>query len=420
MTEDGPVISDSLGGRPLVYSNEQPERFVYSPAEIEVRVTGAALRRVYGLAKRLRLSGPPGWVIEEPDRLVLDPARALCWRVRPAGEPPSCLVNLVLQISRPDEGITELVHALPVEIRGRTQFDPRYHALPFANAAAEFGEVAPQAAVFDETYRSKALAGPFFRGLYSDVVYLTGDRWRPRPGGLCTGIARSTLEYSLQEPAGRIARHDPAVLRRAAQVWHGKQLADRALLASTAAWVRHGSRDAYLAFRRAVLAHGRSELAMDVNVPRPWRRDIVRALVGSGHTVVPYALRQRSDDRADVWVYDPNYPRPEQMRDSVIHFDLANDSYTYRHYDGRQPGRPSKVIAVHQDCYRAADTAYLSGLLSLALYPRAWWPEGRLPAPLVAAAIVFGLLLGLLFGRGGPSGPLQPAWRPPRGLVGQR
>lgn len=399
--EAGPVVTDSLGRCPLIYSNERRDGFHYTPAEFEVRVTGAALRRVYGLAKRVRLTAPAGWTVPEPERLVLDPARVLVWRVRPAGEPDSCLVNLVLVIDRRDEGTTEIVHAVPVEIRGRSQFDPRRHALPFANAAAEFGEVEPSRAAFAATYRrAGALADPFFNGLYGDVVYLTGDGQRARPGGLCTGIARSTLEFSLERPEGNIAEEAAATLRERAQVWHGKQLADRALLASTAEWVRHGSRDAYLAFRRRVLARGESDLAMDVNVPRPWRRDLATALVGSGHTVVPYALRQRGDDRADVYVYDPNHPRPEEMRQSVIHFDLANDSYSYRHYDGRRPGQPSKVIAVPQAAYRAADTAYLGGLLSLALYRRTWWPTGRLPAPVTAVGVAITVLLRLLFGRG--------------------
>jgi hypothetical protein len=259
----GPVTTDSLGGRPLVYSNERLDGFHYTPAEFEVRVTGPALRRVYGLARRLRLTAPSGWAVADPERFVLDPTRALCWKVRPSGEPPSCLVNLVLAIGRPDDGVTEIVHAVPVEIRGRTQFEPRRHALPFANAAAEFGEVEPSEAIFAQTYRSSLMARRFFRGLYGDVVYLTGDASRARPGGLCTGIARSTLEFSLSQPAGRVVEQEGEALREAAKVWHGKQLADRALLASTAEWVRHGSRDAYLAFRRAVLARGRAEVAME-------------------------------------------------------------------------------------------------------------------------------------------------------------
>jgi hypothetical protein len=409
MSDGGPVTTDTLGGDPIVYSNEQRDCFRYTPAEFEVRVTGADLRRVYGLARRIRLVAPAGWTVADPERLVLDPNRSLVWRVRPGGEPPSCLVNLTLRINRPDEGVTEIVHAVPVELRGRTQFEPRRHALPFANVAAEFGEVAPQAATFAQTYRAGALPRPFFHGLYSDVVYLSGDPARERPGGLCTGIARSTLEFSLAQPEGRIAHQDAGTIRETAKVWHGKQLADHALLASAGAWVRQGSRDAYQVFKRGVLARGQTEVAMDVNVPRPWRRDLPGAFIGSGHTVVPYALRQRSDDRADVWVYDPNHPRPEEAKASVIHFDLANDTYSYRRYDGRAPGKPSKVIAVHQDHYRRADSAYLSGALNLALYPRTWWPQGRLPAPAVAVAMLLGLLLGLLFGRSAPHPPPAPS-----------
>src|SRR5262245_43610797 len=100
MDEGGSVTFDSLGGDPLVYSNEQRDCFRYTPAEFEVRVAGADLRRVYGLARRIRLVAPAGWTVADPERLVLDSNRSLVWRVQPAGEPPSCLVNLTLQINR--------------------------------------------------------------------------------------------------------------------------------------------------------------------------------------------------------------------------------------------------------------------------------------------------------------------------------
>jgi hypothetical protein len=136
---------------------------------------------------------------------------------------------------------------------------------------------------------------------------------------------------------------------------------------------------------------------MDVNVPRPWRCDLFAALIGSGHTVVPYALRQTSDDRAEVWVYDPNYPRPEARDGSVIRFDLANDNYTYRQYDGRAPGRPSKVLAVRQEHYRRARTGYLGGLLSLLLFrPRKASPV----VPIAASLLALGLGCLLLSRRG--------------------
>jgi hypothetical protein len=402
MAEETGVTSDSLGGRPLIYSNERRDAFHYTPPEFEVRVTGVVLRRVFGLARRVRLIAPPGWTVAEPVRLVLDPARTVVWRVRPGGLALSCLTNLRLVVERADGGESEIVHAVPIEVRGRSQFDPRRHALPFANSAIDLGPIDPSPAIFAQTYQAAPLAGPFFDGLYSEVVHISDDPRAPRPGGLCTGIARSALEFSLRHPDQPITRHDPALLRRQAMLWHGKQLADRALLASTAAWVGHGSRDAYLAFREQVLAGSSSDLAMDVNVPRPWRRDLFTALIGSGHTVVPYALRQHSDDHAEVWVYDPNHPRPEEMRQSVIHFDLARDTYQYRHVDGSAPGRPSKVLAVRQSHYRAATTGVLGGLISLLLYPRA----RPVPAPLAAVGMLLALLLNLLLGRG----PLrQPA-----------
>lgn len=393
MDELGPVVGDTLAGESLVYGNEGGAGFGYAPAQIEVTASRPALEDRYGAGARLLLEGPTGWTIAREE----GGGEAIRWRVRPVGEPPSCLVNLRLIVERADGGESEIVHGLPIEIRGRSQFDPVRHGLPFANAAGDFGAVLPSRATFQATYRRGALAETFFRGLYSRVVFLADGR-EGALGGLCTGIARSALERSLEQPESSARDEDPAALRQAAQLWHGRQLADQALLASAAAWMTQGSRAAYAIFRRDLLGRGVTEVALDLHVPRPWRRDLLTAFVGSGHTVVPYALRQASDDRAEVWVYDPNYPSAVGD-ESVIHFDLARDSYRYRHYDGRAPDRPSKVIAVHQEHYRRARTGYLGGLLSLLLYR----PErrSRVPAaPLVGAtALLLAGVLGVWLGR---------------------
>ena len=386
------VVADSLAGRALVYSNADGGRFGYTPAEFEVTVALPVLAALYGAGARPALAGPLGWTIVAASG---DAATAR-WRVRPLGEPPTCLVGLRLVVTRADGGESEIVHGVPVEIHGRTQFDPRRHAFPFANSPAEFGAVEPSREIFRQTYGRGLLTGAFFGGLYSRVVFLTSRQGGPA-GGLCTGIARSALELSLQRPAAVARDEDPAMLRRTAQLWHGRQLADRALLASALAWLTQGSRAAYVTFRRDVLARGVTEVAMDVHVPRPWRRDLLTAFVGSGHTVVPYALRQASDDRAEVWVYDPNYPQPEAWAESVIHFDLAGDSYRYRQYDGRTPGKPSKVIAVRQAHYRRARTGYLGGLLSLLLFrpPRDAHRPSVAPAAGIAALLAVALGLWL-------------------------
>lgn len=364
-----PTVTDSLAGQPLHYRNDSPERrFAYTPGELTIECDRARLAAAFGSSLSLRLNGPPGWRIEPagplPGSAQPGPPR-LVWRVVPGGIPPGCQVNLSLTLERSDGGQSRLVHPIAVEIYGVTQYDPARHALPFANAASEFGETVPSREVFRQTYRRAALSRHFFDRLYSAVVYLSDDPRYPRPGGLCTGIARSTLEFSLERPEATLAASDLADFRRTIMVWHGRQLADRALLASAWSWLARGSNDAFRSFRDDVLRTGQTAMAMDVNVPSPHRRDLFKALIGSGHTVVPYAFRQVSDDWAEVWVSDPNYCQPEQMPESVIMFDLAHNSYRYRHYDGRRPGQPSKVLAVRQEHYRGASTAFLSGLASL-------------------------------------------------------
>ena len=41
-------------------------------------------------------------------------------------------------------------------------------------------------------------------------------------------------------------------------------------------------------------------------MPKPWRKDLLKALVSQGHTIVPYRIVQHEPDQASVEVYDPN------------------------------------------------------------------------------------------------------------------
>ena len=373
----------TLGDAPLRYTNVGSASFRYEPEIIEAGLDPRALQTIHGSIRRARLLAPAGWRVDEPAWRTLTGA-SMIWRVRPVGEPLTCLPSLRLLVDRAAGGSGEIILPVTIEIHGVTQFDPARHALPFANSVASFGPVAPSWQDFEATYQTRPLGSIFFQGLYSQVLRLGATADGRVAGGVCTGMARSALEFSLRQPDGTIQTEDERSLRTAARTWHGKQLADRALLASTLAWLTRGSGDAYRRFRRGVLSRGRVEVAMDVNVPCPWRRNLLAALIGSGHTVVPYALRQGSDDRAWVWVYDPNYPSGPEDERSVIHFDLANDSYRYRDFDGRRPGQPSKVLAVGQGAYRAARSGVLGALLSLALFRS---PRGSQRHPVATTTI---------------------------------
>jgi hypothetical protein len=374
MIETAEVVSCSVDGSGLTYTNRGGNGFVYLPSLFTVTTTGAALLRWCGPVKRVRLSVPQGWRVAEPERVVLDGERRLIWQVEPRGTPPACLVNLELQVDRDADAPATIVRAVSIELWAESQFRLDRHRLPFANAAYDVGEVAPSPTLFAQTYRSLgALSRVFYRGLYSHVVFISADPHTTQPGGLCTGMARVALEASLSARPASLDEADADELRQTVALWHGRQLSDQALLASTMAWLRQGSREAYLAFRRSLLDGGRSELAFDLNVPRPWRRDLLRAFVGQGHTVVPYALRQRTDHAAEVWIYDPNYPREPEASRSVVRFDLRHNTFHYRTMRGDRPGRPSKVIAVPQSAYRRAATGFLASLLSAVLYPNSWW-----------------------------------------------
>ncbi|MDI3339172.1 MAG: hypothetical protein QJR03_01435 [Sphaerobacter sp.] len=312
---------------------------------------------------QVRLVAPPEW-LTLPGRVCFLPAgqTAITWTVYPRGLPAGFTARLAVEVRDGRRRLGRANLTLGITLEGFSQFRPEQHALPFANTVADLGVVRPDARLFARTYRWTPLRRAFFRGLYRAIVFLGGAPGAPQ-GGLCTGMARAALARSLGGlPAG-------ADLRAAAIVLHGRQLTDRALLAA-APWVlRPSPARAFRRFRADLLARGRSDVCFDVGVPRPWRRDLVRALTREGHTVVPYGFRQDHPDRAEVLVWDPNHPAapPDE---SILTVDLRGDTYGYRDR-ARLGERTTTIVAVRQPAYRGGRTALLASAASVLLDPAA-------------------------------------------------
>jgi hypothetical protein len=209
--------------------------------------------------------------------------------------------------------------------------------------------------MFERTFPVAIFPRALFNGLYRSIVFLGGNR-DGYGGGLCTGMARVALERSILSQKGEPGL-DEIVL------WHGRQLSDRALLASTPWFLMPSPKRAFSAFRRDILANGSSTRCFDIGVPKPWRADIVRALQHEGHTVVPYAFCQSSRDAAEVYVYDPNDPHASIAGETRLTFDLKHSRYAYRGIAALDDRRTT-VIAVKQFAYRRGRTAILAGLAS--------------------------------------------------------
>lgn len=202
---------------------------------------------------------------------------------------------------------------------------------------------------------SGRVARLLFRGLYADIVQLrpTGSH----RGGLCSGMARWAGVRALQNE-DRLPERDAALheIKRL----HGRQLTDRALLASLVWFLRASPVAAYRAVRDDALRTGRTLRALDVGVPKPWRRDIATAVVREGHTIVPYRIRQPSPTRAYVDCYDPNRGHESH----TIEFHLDTGRYAYRNkvsLDEDDVG----LIAVPHAVYARKGTAIIATLGSL-------------------------------------------------------
>jgi hypothetical protein len=325
----------------------------YTPEAVEIAIPVAT-------GRHFRLVVPDGW------SATVDPPGA--WRVTPVA--PNLDETASYSIVSVPDGAIVRSGTIQVDLDLRSSFDPARCALPLRNRASELGEINPRPDIFERTVRflPKRLKRVLFRGLYSDIVFLHAEG--THRGGMCSGMARWAIARGLgQEP-------DPPSTEAAVeriQLFHGRQLRDLALL-SAAPWFLRGSpKAAYQAVRGDLLREGITDRALDIAVPKLWRRDLFQALVAEGHTVVPYRLRQFGADRAELEVYDPNHPSAigsDEPR--TIHFDLARNRYAY----GKlvEPDQTNVgIIAVRQKAYARPGTAFLAMLGSFIVAPRRAW-----------------------------------------------
>jgi hypothetical protein len=327
----------------LRYTNDGSDRFRWIPDRFCLLVTSEGVAEAE--FSSLELDLPRHW-----RSLPIQEGEQRGWLVFPEG-PPFFPVELRVVEHTGKTQRALAAFALPVRFCGRNRFDPQRDRLPWANRIDEFGPVEPSWDTFRRTFRLTIAPRAFFRGLYREVVQLQCDADGGVRGGLCTGLARAALARAL----GRLpAVHD---LRETVLVLHGRQLSDRALLAGLPWFLWPSPRRAYRAFVGDLLEQCWSERCFDLNVPRPWRRDLLQALLGQGHTVVPYAFCQEHADEAFVWVADPNYP---DATSTVVTIDLARDRYAYPPL--AVDGRRTTIVAVPLSAYLEGSTAILASL----------------------------------------------------------
>ncbi|HUG14852.1 MAG TPA: hypothetical protein VMM78_07495 [Thermomicrobiales bacterium] len=336
----------------ITLDGDRPPRV--TPARILVDVTDFGLDH-QDAPGHLRVRADPGWRVE-----AVGPRQ---WSVTPSRVNPDQQASVTLS----NVGARRTPSRLPIHVRLdlRNGLDIARHALPLANRASALGEVSPSREVFERTFHPlpEPLNRLLFEGLYADIVYLRLES--PR-GGLCSGMAHWTIERGLgREP-------DPVSSSAAVEritMFHGRQLRDRALLGSLPWFLRGSSRAAFRAVRGDLLRQGWTDRAIDVDIPKLWRRDIATAIVAEGHVVVPCHLRQDGLSHGAIEVYDPNAPEAlgsDEPR--TIRFDLARDRYAYVHrvsLDDTNVG----MIAVRQRAYSGRGTAFIALLGSFVLNP---------------------------------------------------
>ena len=299
------------------------------------------------------------------------------WRAVPVGELAWQLVPheidvdriLVAELRRETGGrTTKWQWSVPVGLDLVSTLDPVAHTFQEPNRASVLGDILPDRSIFEETFSMpwRTLSDALFEGIYSDIVFLRRDG--PTRGGLCSGMARWAIARSLGDedvPADR-----STALRRIT-AYHGRQLCDRSFLLGIPTFLRGSPAATYRIVRRDLLRKGWTDRAFDVAIPKPWRKDVVRALIGSGHTIVPYRIIQPNPKSARVDVYDPNRPPATIDTPQVVEFDLEHDRYSYRQLVAMTQD-DAGLVAARQRGYARQGSAVAAGLVSLGMRLTGW------------------------------------------------
>jgi hypothetical protein len=336
----------------ITISRDGANSLAWQPRHLDL--TPASFGAPARLTGRVRVRPPLGWSVAAGGPLTW---RATPWTVD--------LDRSALFLLETEEQRWTLEVGVALELR--SVFDPEQHALLLPNSAAVLGEHTPQRSTFEATFRAlpRPMARALFAGLYSDIVFLRSGAG-PH-GGLCSGMARWAIARGRGDEPAPASTAD-ALAR--ISVYHGRQLCDRALLSALPWFLRGSPAAAYRAVRRDLLARGQTDRALDIGVPKLWRRDLATAIVREGHTVVPYALRQPDAESATLTVYDPNHPEAlGTATPRAIEFDLRRNRYRFGTLVGLGQ-HDAGMIAVHQDAYTRRGTALLACAGSLLLTPR--------------------------------------------------
>ncbi len=341
----------------LKWTNSASEQFRYVPDSLLITLDLSHWRRNFPEVDAARIDLPFSWVTERPTwRPVTEFDHSIRWIVTPREMPRTCQIAVTCTGFVQGRPVACEERSIPVEIVAVSRFDPGTDGIATPNSVDGWGVVVPDRRIFDQTYSLALFKRFFFNGLYRSVVFL-GDGTGSYQGGICTGMARVALEQSLNPG------HDPSNLADIL-IWHGRQLCDRALLAASFWLFVPSPKRVYQTFRRELVEDRTVRRCFDIGVPRPWRADLFDALKQEGHTVVPYALVQSSDDRAIVSVYDPNDPAASARGERSILFDLRRNTYEYSGIASADDRRTT-IIAVEQRAYREGRTAMLASCASL-------------------------------------------------------
>ncbi len=298
-----------------------------------------------------RIRVPRGWTIESP--------APLAWFAHPVLEEMTLDRPAVftLELEFADGSTSTWARSFNVRLDLRTTFSLEKHAFPERNSARVIGDVSPGDEQFRDTFRlvPGALGRTLFNGLYADIVQLRAEG--EHRGGLCSGMARWAGLRALRGEDAMPSK-DRALLEII--TLHGRQLKDRAILSSFRWFIKGSPRAAYFAVRDDALSTGQSLRALDIGVPRPWRRDIARAVVREGHTIVPFHIRQESPARAFIDCYDPN--RAREVHTIELHLDT--NRYQYRNMVTLDDGGVG-MVAVPHEVYAEKGTAFIATAGSL-------------------------------------------------------
>jgi hypothetical protein len=200
-------------------------------------------------------------------------------------------------------------------------FRPDTDGFAFENYGDEYGSVGLTEAEMQRLFGKQVCSGDADCTLLPNARRWMEENNKDMIGGHCEGMAVLSLLFFLgildPQKFGATTTHELSIeenepLQREIAYWWATQCTDPAENVTV-----NGPTQVLNALTK--------ELSDSDNTPNSWTAGVAKEDGSGGHSVTPFAIRDKGDDLYEILVYDNNYP--DEIK--TINIDAADNAFTY-------------------------------------------------------------------------------------------